>query len=64
MEEHAANIAENLKSAQKDPNVDGLFYFLPKKLISKFNTDKDNYDFVVPFKKIQQKKPFNNESKQ
>ena len=34
-EEHVSNMAECLKSAQKDPAVDDFFSFLPQKLISK-----------------------------
>ena len=40
------------------------FYFLPQKLISKFNTDKANDTFVVPLKKNQQNKIFMTESQQ
>ena len=63
-EEHAANMAEHLKSAQKYPTIDELFSFLPQELISKFNADKANNAFVGPFNKIQQKNFFKTESQQ
>ena len=52
-EEHAGNMAENLKYSQKEPTVYDLFYFLPQKLISKFNADKANESFVGPLNKRQ-----------
>ena len=55
---------EHLKSSQKDPTIDELFSFLPKNLISKFNADKANDNFVGLFNKIQQKNIFKTESQQ
>ena len=63
-EEHAANIAEHLKSVQKEPTTNYFFSFLPQKLVSKFNADKANEAFVGPFNKIQHNKLFKNESQQ
>ena len=57
-------MAEHLKSYHKDPTVDGLFSFIPQKLIYKFNVDKANGAFVVPFKKRQQNNLFKTESQQ
>ena len=61
-EEHVSNMAECLKSAQKDPAVDDFFSFLPQKLIYKFNADKADEAFVGPFNKRQHKNLFKNES--
>ena len=57
-------MADHLKSAQKDPTVDDLFSFLTQKLITEFNADKANDDFVGPFNKRQQKNLFKTESQQ
>ena len=56
-EEHAANMSENLKSAQKDPTADEFLSFLHQKLIYKFNDDKANENFVGPLKKKTTEKP-------
>ena len=57
-------MADHLKSAQKDPTVDDLFSFLTQKLISEFNADKANDNFVGPFNKRKHKNLFKTESQQ
>ena len=47
-------MAKHLKSDQKDPTDDVFFSLLPQNMISKFNADKDNDDFVEPLNKRQQ----------